>query len=378
MHPEKRNIETNIDRCHAFAKEFAEQGVIYKLLSNQITDYQRHRLCRDICINTSIAEGVCEDMNSYKREFVMTFDPDDPGLYDRIQLSIGEIIGIMDGVTKTCTLMTMGDDLPDDIKTVTDGLDQFRMAINSIYDVCRQVAKSVEEVRKNTQLLEILYQKACEEARAFIEEHKRLNKELGIDTEQSISKDANNDLLQNNLPLLYHTTTKLKTRHTVLLADMAEERRNGMTEIEVELWGENRVMAMNMRTIVKYFDELPCAKGSLDSKTGKHKLNGNALGMLVNWCRPLIVSHFYDRYFVPNYHGNYLLIGSSSVSSSKNKPQSEEETKEFEQQINALLERYNIKTLPNPPIKGGEASPPAPLQGERGGRMSGGAVMKRI
>lgn len=356
MNCEKRNIENNIDRCLAFAKEFAEQGIIYKLLSNQITDYQRHRLYRDISINTSIAEGVCEDMKSYKRVFVMTFDPDDPGLYDRIHLSINEIIGIMNSVMETCTLMSMGDELPDDIKSVTDGLDQFRKAINSICDVCKQVAESVEEVRKNDRLLELLYQKACEEARAFIEEHKQLNKELGIDTEQSITKDANNDLLQNNLPLLYHTTDKLKTRHTVLLADMAEEARNGMTEIEVELWGDNREMAMNMRTIVKYFDELPCAKGSLDKKTGKHKLNGNALGMLVNWCRPLIVSHFYDQYFVPNYHGNYLLIGSSSVSSSKNKPQSKEETKDFEQQINALLE--SIKTQHEDPRQ--PKDPPRP------------------
>lgn len=117
--------------------------------------------------------------------------------------------------------------------------------------------------------------------------------------------------------------------------------KNGLTDVEQILFGDNRELALDTRYVVQHFDELSFAKGIKDNDHGGNKINAKAIAMLKKWCMVVGKGNevsFVEKFFHDTYQGKYSLVGNSAVQGQKSNYDSEEYEK-FKQEVEKLAQK---------------------------------------
>ena len=225
---------------------------------------------------------------------------------------------------------------------------------NDVFDcisLCRNMMKEEMKIRKDYPRLRWVYERTIAE---ICENGKHLFSNFIVcpesidEIEDSMTREmllAETDNWNEILSKYYHQRTPTQLLiHQLLLNAFKAKYTFIPSQLEKLLWGDKWEMIMKARLAIKYFDEMT-PKGSFHNKVGKHRLKGKSLAMLMNCCGITDEDQkkgAFMKYFNDTYRGEYLQIGNNAVYNAFNS-WDESEYKEFEEQLNKLVEEKRRK-----------------------------------
>lgn len=148
----------------------------------------------------------------------------------------------------------------------------------------------------------------------------------------------------------FHKYDKGQFTSHVVYNEIKKGEENGLTEIEVALFGADSIeRVMRIRIVIEHFDEL-------EPEGHKGKLKADCVASFMIWCGigegDNKVKSFVEDYFNATYRGAFLTVKFGAVNSAKNKQflkKSSFDDRIFHQQIDALVAKYSGKGAQNTP-----------------------------
>ena len=235
------------------------------------------------------------------------------------------------------------DSFPQYVVDFLKTLEEFFGKIIFAIKICRQVITKEAEIRKDPNQLLIIYNKTKEKANnTTVKQMLTIINMQGFDSSKAIPVYPK---ITNELAKWFHNL-EWEEFCSILISEIRTSAlKNGLTDVEQILFGDNRELALDTRYVVQHFDELSFAKGRKDNSHGGNKINAKAIAMLQKWCMVVGKGNevsFVEKFFHDTYQGKYSLVRNSAVQGQKSNYDSEEYEK-FKQEVEKLvLKRHDF------------------------------------
>ena len=228
----------------------------------------------------------------------------------------------------------------DFLKAIEDFFGKIIFAIG----ICNHVIAKEAEIRKDhNQLINIYIQTKKKANNTTVKQMLNIINLQGFDTSKPIPVHPK---ITDELEKWFHNLEWDEFCSILICEIRTEALQNGLTNVELLLFGDNRELALDTRYVVEHLDELSFAKGRKDNTNGGYKINAKAIAMLKKWCKIEASGNevsFVEKFFHDTYKGQYALVGNSAVQGQKNN-YGDEEYEKFKQEVEKLaLKRHTEK-----------------------------------
>ncbi len=222
----------------------------------------------------------------------------------------------------------------------------YKENLNKNIDLCLQMIDQVNYVRSHPDLAEKIYDRCHKEtvnnSRVTIRRFISLNANLENDLLSKMKEwELQKKALKNLKAKLYHTLDEAEWGDLCICDEVMNARRQGITNVERALWGDNKQQVMRVRVVIEHFDEL-----NPEGQDGR--IGGKFLAHLFYWCNilPKRGLEYWYTYFVDSYtpHGKLTPVKTGAVKAEKTKMLKEpkEEREKFNQMFESLVKKYMV------------------------------------
>lgn len=223
-------------------------------------------------------------------------------------------------------------------------LAQFFKEVECAISICEDVISEEGCIREDSVRCVRLYEKCCDNVLRRSHEFIEYFGEQGFAREDNMSHEMKKlPSLQDFASQHFHMHNKNEFQLHVLHKTYHEGKANNLTNTENYLWPGNHTKALQARVVLNYFDELT-PKGRQIGDTGQYRLSGKHVAVFMKWCEvkdTMKEKHFIEKYFNPQYKGQYTVVTYSTVNTAKNKLLRDEQgEKEIITQIEALVRKH--------------------------------------
>ena len=214
-------------------------------------------------------------------------------------------------------------------------------------DECLKMMEEVAYVRSHPEVADEIYDKNYQEtilnSRSVISRFSEQN----VNLENDISKKMEEWVRQKKSlkelkAMLYHTLDKNEWNDLCICEELTKARREGITNEERVLWGDDKKQIMRVRVAFEHI-------GELDLEGQRGKISSMFMARLYKWSNPLPNRglQYWHTYFVNTYPGA-LTTKPSSVKMAKNKiakmdhAENKRQQSEFNEKVERLIRKYMI------------------------------------
>ena len=244
----------------------------------------------------------------------------------------------------------------DSVKILYQEVSNYSNHLTECIDECLDMINKVEFVRNHPDEADRIYDKSYKETVLNSRTTIKRFIELNVDFENDIMKqmeewERQNKSLKELKARLYHTLDENEWHDLCICEEVMMARRQGITNPERTLWGDNKMQVMRVRVAYEHIDEL-------DLEGQKGKIDGVFMARLYRWSDTLPNRglEYWHTYFVDTYPGK-LTTKLSSVKMGRGKiakmQDDKEQQTEFNQEVEELIKKYmvepsdNINTISN-------------------------------
>lgn len=238
---------------------------------------------------------------------------------------------------------------PKVVKTLCNELESFFSDLAQIIMICKEVSDEEQRILNNPNNLTDLYQSDCNLTRGMHQGVVSMMKDNNVmPSLDPMTKHKKNHSLQVFLRETFHKFNRKEFTMHIVNEELENGRKNGLDDDEALYWADHHEIVPQIRLVIKHFDELE-PKGRKDNKSGKYKISGVIMARLIKWCYlegSKFEAPFVNGYFKKHYKGNYEPIKANTVNNAKckfTKKGLDPGYAEFEQQVEALLKKYENK-----------------------------------
>lgn len=218
-------------------------------------------------------------------------------------------------------------------------------------DLCLDMIKKVDYVREHPEVADKIYDDCHRETvmnnRTTIKRFLKYNIELKNDILRQMEEwESQNKSLKELKAKLYHTLDENEWNDLCICEEVLMARRQGITNQERALWGDNKPKIMKVRVVIEHLDEL-------NPEGQKGKIDGEFMARLLRWCEILPNrgldywhTYLYDSY---KHHGKLEPAKPSTVKMAKSKIGRMDSTEdsnlqsEFNKKIETLIKKYMVE-----------------------------------
>lgn len=236
----------------------------------------------------------------------------------------------------------------DSVKVLYQEVVNYSNHLTECIDMCLDMIEKVNHVRNNPEEADRIYAKSHKEtimnSRTTIKRFITLNVDLENDIMKQMEEwEKQNKSLKELKAKLYHTLDENEWNDLCVCEEVMMARRQGITNQERALWGDDKQQVMRVRLTYEHLDEL-------NPEGQKGKIDGEFMARLHRWSNPLPKRglEYWHTYFTDNYHGG-LTTKLSSVKMGRSKigkMDSDDDNKqqaEFEQKVENLINKYMVE-----------------------------------
>lgn len=217
----------------------------------------------------------------------------------------------------------------------------FFVDVREVLLLCRMVILQEARIRKNPSKLSAIYEECYSQvsksSSITIENYRKMDN-FQVTNPKVKELNETKDMAKF-LADCFHTQTESEWTDFVIQDKVYKARREDLHPLEEKLWKKDWEKINKVRLAIKYFDSME-PKGSMNNIEKKHRLKGEAVAMLMNWCGITDEDKkkgLFMKYFKETYKGQYLPIGDTAVYNAFNGWR-EKEYKEFEGKMSRVVE----------------------------------------
>lgn len=233
------------------------------------------------------------------------------------------------------------------VKTLYQEVVHYSQHLTECIDICLKMIQDVDNVRKHPEIADEIYNNCHRETvmnnRTTIRRFLKYNIDLKNEILKQMEEwERQNKSLKELKAKLYHTLDENEWNDLCICEEVMMARRQGITNQERALWGDDKQKIMQVRVIIEHLNELK-------PEGQKGKIDGEFMARLHRWSNTL--PHrgldYWHTYLTDNYHGG-LTSKLSSVKMGRSKigkMDSEEDKKrqtEFDQKVENLIKKYMV------------------------------------
>lgn len=205
-----------------------------------------------------------------------------------------------------------------EVQTLYREMEDFFTDLLNCLLLCHEVIKEEQRIRRSPDacmsIFASCYERVVKETAGLMRSLADGSTEPKSEVAQRRSQTSS---LQEFVCNEYHNCTRAQFFDFVVVTQLQEGRRRGMTEVESLLFGVGaEALAERARYVVAHFDEL-------EPEGQKGKLDAKWVAALMLWCHVGVNDNkgklFVERYFETSYAGRYEVPKMSAVNSAKNR-----------------------------------------------------------
>ena len=234
------------------------------------------------------------------------------------------------------------------VKTLYQEVVNYSQHLTECIDLCLDMIQKVDYVREHPEVADRIYNNCHRETvmnnRTVIKRFLELNVELKNDILKKMEEwEQQKKSLKELKAKLYHTLDENEWNYLCICEEVMMARRQGITNQERALWGDNKQQIMRVRVAIEHLNEL-------EPEGQKGKIDGEFMARLHRWSQTLPNRglEYWHTYVTDNYHGG-LTSKLSSVKMGRikiGKMDSDEDNKrqaEFDQKVEKLIKKYMVE-----------------------------------
>lgn len=237
------------------------------------------------------------------------------------------------------------------VKTLYQEVVNYSQHLMDCIDLCLDMIQKVDYVREHPEVADEIYSNSHRETvmnnRTVIKRFIELNVDLKNDILKKMEEwEQQQKSLKELKALLYHTLDENEWNYLCICEEVMMARRQGLTNQERALWGDNRQQVMRVRVVIEHLDDLK-------PEGQKGKMDGEFMARLLRWCNilPKRGLEYWHTYVYDSYknHGKLEPAKPSTVKMAKSKisrMDSDEDKKlqaEFNQKVEKLIKKYMVE-----------------------------------
>lgn len=235
------------------------------------------------------------------------------------------------------------------VRVLYNEIISYKTHLNQCIDLCLYIIKEVAYIRNHP---ESAYEKHQNSRREVLENNRSvikrfidMNAEMENDLMEKVEKwKQEKKSLEEISAMLYHTLDQNEYNDWIISEEVMAARRQGITNQERALWGDNKEQVMRCRTAYSHIDEL-------EPEGQKEHIGGKFLALLHNWShvKPTRGLDYWLTYFT-DFHkksgGKLTPVKLGAVKRGltlilKDKI-NQKEVEEFNQKMDNLVKKYMI------------------------------------
>lgn len=234
------------------------------------------------------------------------------------------------------------------VKTLYQEVLNYSNHLTECIDICLGVIRDVDRIHSDPEEADRIYTKSHRETvmnnRTVIKRFIELNMDLKNDILKKMEEwEKQKKSLKELKALLYHTMDENEWNDLCICEEVMTARRQGITNEERALWGDNTQQIKRFRVVLEHIDELK-------PEGQRGKFDGEFMARLHRWSNTLPKRglEYWHTYFTDNYHGG-LTSKLSSVKMGRSKigkMDSDEDNKrqaEFDLKVENLIKKYMVE-----------------------------------
>jgi hypothetical protein len=196
------------------------------------------------------------------------------------------------------------------VKELYNGLETFFTTIIATLLLCREMINKEREVKKDYGLCNSIYKECYNKAMSSLKDFGSIFQGTEILPSCELQNRKNkakkfSDFVCEN----YHKYDTQAFKIFILTEIVKNAQNEGLTEIEALLWPDNHSKAIEVRKVIKQFDDIPGIIGQ------KNKLSSHSIVEFIKWCKveKSKEKKLYVEYFCENYKGRNELLGWTAI-----------------------------------------------------------------
>ena len=218
-------------------------------------------------------------------------------------------------------------------------------------DLCIYMIEQVKAVREDPERADEIYNKSHKDTvmnhRTTIKRFISLNADMENDILKKMEEwERQKKSMKELKAKLYHTMDEDEWHDLCICEEVMIARKQGITNEERALWGDNMQQILRVRIVIEHLDDL-------FTKEVKN-ISGEFLARLFHWFNPLnrgipfLYSYFYKNYMT---HGIKIPRGESAIKMAKGKiakldsDKDHKQQQEFDQKLEELVKKYTFEPI---------------------------------
>ena len=236
------------------------------------------------------------------------------------------------------------------VKTLYQEVVNYSQHLTECIDLCLDMIQKVDYVREHPEVADRIYNNCHRETvmnnRLVIKRFLELNVELKNDILKKMEEwEQQKKSLKELKAKLYHTLDENEWNYLCICEEVMMAHRQGITNQERALWGDNNQQIMRVRVAIEHLNELK-------PEGQKGKIDGEFMARLHRWSNTLPKRglEYWHTYVTDNYHGG-LTSKLSSVKMGRikiGKMDSDVDNKrqeEFDQRVEKVIKKYMVEPV---------------------------------
>lgn len=218
-------------------------------------------------------------------------------------------------------------------------------------DLCIYMIEQVKAVRADPERANEIYNKSHKDTvmnhRTTIKRFISLNADMENDILKKMEEwERQKKSMKELKAKLYHTMDEDEWQDLCICEEVMIARKQGITNEERALWGDNMQQILRVRIVIEHLDDL-------FTEEVKY-ISGEFLARLFHWFNPLnrgipfLYSYFYKNYMT---HGIKIPRGESAIKMAKGKiakldsDKDHKQQQEFDQKLEELVKKYTFEPI---------------------------------
>lgn len=233
------------------------------------------------------------------------------------------------------------DSYDESVQRLYDELEGFVDVLAGSLTLCRMVIDRELLISNTPELCIPIYNRCYDEMVAnsslMIQQYRKLK---FIPEDEYFERKKNARSLQENICHNFHKLDPSQWNMHVLVRELTKGEADGLSDVEVQLYGNNVDLVKKVRIIIEHFDELKPEghKGKLDAKAVTALMLWSDIGKTLD----NKIKLFVEEYFNKSYHGIYKTVTTGAVNAAKNKTlqNTDKEINTYQGLFNIILQKH--------------------------------------